>query len=121
ATHGGAERDRPPPAHTGGFGEPLCTACHFQADANTGTGSIIVTGVPAAYTPDSTYTLAISVVQAYLMAGGFQMSARLADGTQAGSLAPAPDDRARAAVTVHDGVQYMHHLYDGTSAVASDT
>ena len=26
-------RDAPPPAHTGGFGEPTCLTCHF-GDAN---------------------------------------------------------------------------------------
>lgn len=121
ATHGRAERDRPPPAHTGGFGEPLCTACHFQAAVNTGPGSIAVTGVPAEYAPNATYTLTVAIVQEYLAAGGFQLSARLEDGTQAGTLAPAHDDSARADVTTHDGVQYIHHLYDGTSAVAPDT
>ena len=121
ASHGRVERDRPPPAHTGGFGEPLCTACHIQADVNTGPGSIAVDGLPDSFVPGAKYTLTVTVSQEYLSAGGFQLSARHDDGRQAGTLTPAADDTARAAVTIHQDVQYIHHRYDGTAAVAPDT
>lgn len=121
AASGRVERDRPPPAHTGGFSEPLCTACHFQADVNDGPGTLTIEGLPAAYDPGTAYTLTITIAQEYLAAGGFQMAARFEDGAQAGTLAAAPSDSARVDVTTHDGVQYIHHTYDGTPAVAPDT
>jgi len=32
--------DGPPPAHTGGFGEPTCRACHFDGDLNAEGGGL---------------------------------------------------------------------------------
>ncbi|HEX2167221.1 MAG TPA: choice-of-anchor V domain-containing protein, partial [Longimicrobiales bacterium] len=121
AVSGRAGRDRPPPAHTGGFSEPLCTACHFQAAVNEGSGTLTIDGLPAAYQPATAYTLTVTIAQEYLAAGGFQMAARFDDGTQAGTFSTAPSDSARVDVTAHEGVQYIHHAYDGTPAVAPDT
>jgi hypothetical protein len=121
AALGRVGRDRPPPAHTGGFSEPLCTTCHFQAAVNTGTGSITIDGLPHEYEPGASYTLTITVAQASLTAGGFQLSSRFEDGSQAGSLRAATTDETRTDVTVHEGVQYIHHVYAGTRAVSPDT
>lgn len=121
AALGRAGRDRPPPAHTGGFSEPLCTTCHFQAAVNAGTGSVTIHGLPHEYEPGVKYTLTISIAQEYLTAGGFQLSSRFEDGTQAGSFAAASSDEARTDVTLHKAVQYIHHVYAGTRAVAPDT
>ena len=116
-----AERDRPPPAYTGGFSEPLCTECHLQADVNTGPGTLTIAGLPRKYEPGARYTLTITIAQSYLSAGGFQMSARFEDGTQAGSLTAAPSQETRMDVTLHEDVQYIHHVYAGTPAVSPDT
>jgi hypothetical protein len=121
AALGRVGRDRPPPAHTGGFSEPLCTTCHIQADVNAGTGSIAIAGLPHEYESGATYTLTITIAQEGLRAGGFQISARFEDGAQAGSLAAAQADEARVDVTAQNGVQYSHHVYAGTQAVAPDT
>src|SRR5690606_8758969 len=43
--------DRPPPAHTGGFGEPTCQQCHFDAPLNDPGGALYVEGLPERYTP----------------------------------------------------------------------
>jgi hypothetical protein len=121
ATYGRAERDRPPPAHTGGFSEPLCNACHFQADVNAGAGALTIDGLPREYEAGGAYTLTITLTQEHLAAGGFQMSARFEDGTQAGTLTAAPGDEARVDVTTRADVQYIHHVYAGTQPVAWDT
>lgn len=121
AASGRAERERPAPAHTGGFGEPLCTACHLQAPPNVGTGTLTVEGLPAVYTPGASYALTITVAQDGLRAGGFQMSARFEDGTQAGALSAATSDADRVDVTSRSDVQYIHHVYGGTQAAAPDT
>ena len=124
-SRGGAERERPPPAHTGGFSEPLCTECHLTADVNHGDGTLSVEGLPPRYEPRATYVLTITLAQQSLSAAGFQMAARFQAGThvgrQAGSLVTAPADSARADVTTSGGVQYVHHVYAGTIPVVPDT
>lgn len=116
-----AEIDRPLPARTGGFGEPTCGACHIQADVNAGTGSLALAGLPLEYAGDVTYSLTITLAQRGLAAGGFQLSSRFTDGTQAGTLAHSPNDSTRVAVTTAGGVQYLHHVYAGTRPSALDT
>lgn len=118
---GRATRDAPPPGHTGGFGEPTCQHCHFQADVNQGGGSLTLDGVPESYEPGATYDLAAVLTHAGLAAGGFQLAARFEDGSQAGELSAAPAEAGRAAATTHRGVQYIHHLHAGTHPQAADT
>ncbi|HSK17505.1 MAG TPA: choice-of-anchor V domain-containing protein [Longimicrobiales bacterium] len=124
-SRGGAERERPPPAYTGGFSEPLCTECHLTADVNDGDGTLSVEGLPRWYEPGGTYLLTITLTQEYLTAAGFQMAVRLEAGRhagrQAGSLAAAPADTGRVDVTTAGAVQYVHHVYAGTMPVAPDT
>ena len=121
AASGRAGRERPQPAHTGGFGEPLCTACHFQAAANSGGGTLHLDGLPAEYIPGAAYPVTITIAQHGLRAGGFQMSARFEDGTQAGLLTAAPSDVDRVDVTTQADVQYIHHVYAGSRASVPDT
>lgn len=117
AAAGGAEqrsRDRPPPAHTGAFGEPSCQACHDDAPSNSGAGKLSITGVPEVPVPGRTYEIILLLDDPGLRAAGFQLSARFGDGRQAGTLAAGPDARGRVDVTVHRETAYAHHLYDGT-------
>jgi hypothetical protein len=110
ATGAAVTRDRPPPAHTGGFGEPTCQACHFDADINAGPGRLVVRGFPAHYEPGASYPLDIVVKDPQLVAAGFQLAVRFTgDGRQAGSLAPGPADGQRVEVTVENGTEYAHH------------
>lgn len=121
AFEGPATRDAPPPGHTGGFGEPTCQDCHFQAGINQGNGTLSLLGLPAAFDPGTTYHLTILLAQSGLAAGGFQMSARFQDGMQAGDFAVAPGEASRSAVTAAGAVQYIHHLYRGTVVRDADT
>jgi len=114
-------REAPPPAYTGGFGEPTCQACHFDADVNSGAGKAVLHGVPVTYAPGGVYRITVAVTQAQIKAGGFELTARYEDGTQAGSLATAPADRGRAGVTPADGVQYVHHVLAGIEPITHDT
>lgn len=116
-----ATRDRPPARHTGGFGEPTCHVCHFETDLDRGPGAVLLHGLPARYTPGAAYALTVVVTQPALGAAGFQLTARYEDGTQAGALRIGAREQARADVTVAGGVQYVHHLYDGSLPVAPDT
>ncbi|CAN5894814.1 hypothetical protein BH23GEM9_BH23GEM9_33410 [soil metagenome] len=117
----GTHPDGPPPAHTGGFGEPTCHACHFDADANTGPGRLTLGGMPRTAVPDQEYRISILLTGPGMRAAGFQLSARSPDGQPAGVLEVPPEESQRVEVTTHEGVPYAHHRYDGTSPVSRDT
>lgn len=54
-----AYSDVPPPAHTGGFGEPTCGDCHDDNPVNADGGALRLEGVPQSYIPDGSYTIRI--------------------------------------------------------------
>jgi hypothetical protein len=114
AGRGGAYPDRPPPAHTGGFGEPTCAQCHFGAAVNAPGGRLAVDGVPQAYRSGERYRLTVRVEKPELGAGGFQLAARFADGAQAGTLRPV-DGRAQV-IAGRGGVQYAGHTEEGAAS-----
>jgi len=114
-------KEGPPPAHTGGFGEPTCRQCHADAGLNEPGGRLAIAGVPSDGIPGRTYELAVSLERVGMLRAGFQLAARSAAGdlagTQAGVLSPVD---ARTAI-VSDSlthVSYIEHTLLGT-AVAS--
>jgi hypothetical protein len=122
-------KEGPPPAHTGGFGEPTCRQCHSDAGLNDPGGRLALAGVPSAYQPGRTYELAVSLERAGMLRAGFQLAARFAAGAgggaggeagrQAGALAPA-DDRTAVVFDSGTGISYIEHTLVGT-ALASGT
>jgi hypothetical protein len=114
-------RDAPPPGHTGGFGEPTCQDCHFQADVNDGAGAVAATGLPHSYEPGGRYRLTVVLAQPGLGVGGFQVAARFEDGTQAGCFTIPDREASRTAVTSDLGIEYAHHLFEGTAAGGADS
>ena len=67
-----------PPGHTGGFGEPTCRACHFDAPEEPEAGALIVDGVPAVYRPGAEYAITVTLRDPRLERSGFQLAARFA-------------------------------------------
>ncbi len=114
--------DAPPPAHTGGFGEPTCRACHFGAELNAPGGKLILEGIPEQYSPAQTYRIVVKLSRPAIERGGFELAARFAEdpdeGAQAGELRPA--DSLRASITVDNGIQYAHQTLAGTKLAAPD-
>lgn len=112
-------REGPPPAHTGGFGEPTCAECHFGAPLNDAAGRVVLS-VPAGFVPGESYRLEIRLDRAEMAAAGFQLAARFADGaaagTQAGTLTPM-DGRTAVTVDSATGVVYGHQTLAGSSPV----
>lgn len=111
--------DGPPPAHTGGFGEPSCDRCHFDGPIDTAPGSLSVAG-PATYQPGERYELTVGLRRPDLTRGGFQLAARYAAGSaaggQAGSLR-ANDARVNVVTTENaTAIQYAQHSALGTRA-----
>jgi hypothetical protein len=105
----------PEPGHTGGFGEPTCRVCHAGL-ADT-TARVTLEGLPDAWAPGQAYSFEVVLRGENLLRGGFQLSARWADGdvrgTQAGTLEVGDE---RATVTGHtNGITYAHHIAEGTT------
>ena len=114
----------PPPAHTGGFGEPTCQICHAQSAVNAREGWLGVEGVPEVYEPGRTYRLTVSVGRAGLGASGFQMSARYATGPAPGSNAgelTSIDARTEVQRVDSTGVSYAHHREAGSVPLSKDS
>ena len=111
-------RDAPPLAHTGGFGEPTCLACHMDGELNEAGGTLTIEGLPARYEAGRRYILTVMVTHPELRAAGFELSARYESGPdsarQAGALAVG-DDRAKVSTEETTRVQYAHHLRSGTT------
>ena len=114
-------RDMPPLAHTGGFGEPTCLACHFDFELNDPAGSIAIERAPQRYAPGVRYRLTITVRHPELKLAGFELAARFASGPdsgkQAGTLGVS-DDRAGVSTEESNRIQYAHHLRSGTTPLS---
>ena len=117
-----AYRDAPPPGFSSGFGEQSCHACHFAREPNLPPGSLGLRGVPEQYSPGTTYPITVVLTNPGMAAAGFQLTARFTDGgKQAGSLARAPSDSTRVAITMSYDIAYAHQLRPGSAPAAKDT
>jgi hypothetical protein len=107
--------DGPPPAHTGGFGEATCHACHADYPLNGG-GALAIEGAPATYEPGRSYELRVVLRHPELRTAGFQLAARFAagpgEGTQAGTLRVGGEDAIVASI---GGIAYAQHTKAGTA------
>jgi hypothetical protein len=111
--------DAPPPAMTGGFGEPTCFACHFATTPDT-LGSLALRGLPATYEGRRSYELIVEIAREGVAAAGFELSARFASGQsrgrQAGAFRVLGGD---VAVTGQAGVDYAHQTQSGSVPAGS--
>jgi hypothetical protein len=82
---GEAYRKGPPPGHTGGFDEPTCATCHHGDPLNE-PGGVLRIEVPPTFVPGAELELEVRLARAGMRRAGFQLSARYADGGQAGEL-----------------------------------
>ena len=98
---------------TGGFGEQSCHSCHFDYDINPADGKLAITGIEKKFKPGHQYNLKINLSYPDLEKGGFQMSARFQDGSQAGRFSW-KDNRLMFTPSVSDEVQYLQHSREGT-------
>jgi hypothetical protein len=118
---GSVRPDAPPVAHTGGFGEPTCRACHADgAPLGAPDGTFALAGLPARYEPGRTYEIEVALDRPGMERAGFELAVRHAPHTptaalQAGSLTAV--DTARVALTrdTMTGVVYAHHVRAGTA------
>lgn len=106
--------DGPPPAHTGGFGEPTCAACHDDNPVNADGGALRLEGLPPSYTPGRSYTIRIVLRRGGLQRAGFQVASRFSTGPSTGTQAGTwrIDGDVVQATTAND-VVYVEHTRKG--------
>ena len=111
--------DEPPPATTGGFGEPTCASCHSGANPDS-TGTLALEGLPGTYEPGRVYDLAVVLSRPGMERAGFQLASRFGEapsrGEQAGGLRA---EGEYAAVLEVAGIQYAHPTAAGSARVES--
>ncbi len=96
ASPAAANSANPPLSFTGAFREPDCTQCHGGTPNRTGT-NLVIANVPAVYTPGATVPIQVQITDPTAASWGFELSARFANGSQAGTFTPS------AAVSVRTG------------------
>jgi hypothetical protein len=115
---GYAYEEGAPPGHTGGFGEPDCSACHADSDSNSADGTLQVEGLPDEVLADSVYELAVVLKHAELRTGGFQLALRASDGKPSGQLVSLSD---RTRVVEEAGQVYLQHTTEGLQPQSDGT
>ena len=117
--------DGPPPAHTGGFGNDTCHACHFENDLDAPDGSLVLSGVPITFDPSATYRITVSLERSGMGRAGFQLAARVSEGDrageQAGTLQPLEGDERVQVAAAPEGVTYAQHTEPGTALTGPET
>jgi len=100
-------------AFTGGFGEETCRSCHFDYDLNMDGGDLSLDGVPESYEEGKEYDITVTLKAEQLEVGGFQLTSRFEDGSQAGDFSW-DGEHLMFTPSVSDEVKYLQHSADGT-------
>ena len=75
----------PSPSFTNAPSESNCTACHTEFPVNSGTGNVVITGLPANYLPGQQIPVTVTVNQSSAVIYGFQMTTLDNQGRRAGT------------------------------------
>ncbi len=111
--------DRLDGAFTGGFGEQTCHSCHFDYDINMDGGSLTFQGVDDVYETGKNYKITVTVRSERLEVGGFQLTSRYKDGSQAGQFEWS-GDRLMLTPSISDEIQYLQHSAEGTTPTSEN-
>lgn len=109
-------REAPPPAHTGGFGEPTCAHCHLDVPLNDPEGALRI-DAPVVYRPGQRVEVRIVLRRPGMQRAGFELAARTPDGRAAGRWEVPPG----LGITEVGGVPYVHHTRASTDVVRGDS
>jgi uncharacterized protein (TIGR03437 family) len=115
-----AYAEGPPDAHTGGFGEPTCTACHGTGKPNINGGRVSIS-LPQTYSGGATYPVTVTIFDSAQKRWGFELSARTSSGGQAGVLTPTDALTQIASPASNTKIQYIEHTLAGTRNGTRDT
>lgn len=103
----------PPDGRTGAPGEGLCTGCHVGSAADSGPGSLAISGVPESYEPGVEYMVSVTLADPDAKRMGFEAVA--VAGSKAGGSISVADARRTQISTTQAGRQYVKHTREGTS------
>ncbi len=113
----GPHIEGPPPAHTGGFGEPTCAECHVGASLNEPGSTLEVLGLGVSYRPGQAHRVTVRLVSFDMLAAGFQASFRIGEGTrrgrQAGNIRPL-DGRVTVVSGPRGDTRFVQHTRLGS-------
>ena len=117
--------EKPPPGHTGGFGEPSCISCHLGNDVNAFGGSVTIKGIPDRFIRGKHYPITVVLKAEETEVAGFQITARYnaANDDQYGkSAGKIRSINSRVTNTIGDnGVSYGHHTTQGLVTSSRDS
>jgi hypothetical protein len=112
-----ASASGPTPSHTNAPGEANCTQCHSDFPVNSGTGNVLISGLPANYLPNQPITVTVRVNQADAVVYGFQMTVVDARGNKVGTytLPSQTPPKMQLVKGLVDSIprQYIEHTVDG--------
>lgn len=101
-------------AYTGGFGEQSCHSCHFDYELNQPEGELSVSGIENSFEPGEKYQINIKLKREDMAEGGFQMTARFEDSTQAGTFDL--NENLTRTPNIDSDVSYVQHGVGKTEA-----
>lgn len=113
----------PSPGFSGAPGEGNCTACHNDFNVNSGTGNVVITGLPANYRPGQTIRVTVTVNQVNAVIYGFQSTAVDPIGRFAGSFSLVNSTQTQIKQTFVGPYlrDYVEHTVDGLLPVQFNT
>ncbi|MCD9185451.1 MAG: FG-GAP-like repeat-containing protein [Pyrinomonadaceae bacterium] len=120
-----ASAQGPTPSNTNAPGEANCTACHTSFPVNSGTGNVLISGVPANYLPNKSYPVTVTVNQESAVTFGFQITAVDSQGRTVGTATLPAGNPQRMQIV--DGIvgpntrRYVEHTIDGIVPTQFDT
>jgi len=91
-----------------------CTVCHSSTLVNSGSGSVVLSGVPEVYVPGATYTITVTDTELTARRWGFEMIAQRANGTMGGSFTIT--DAVNTQIQSSGALDYVMHTDAGSHA-----
>ncbi|MEQ1765607.1 MAG: choice-of-anchor V domain-containing protein [Pyrinomonadaceae bacterium] len=121
-----ASASGPSPSFTGAPSESNCTACHSTFEANSGTGRVVITGLPKNYLPGQQIPLRVTTNDTSGVLFGFQMTSVEQDGDRAGTFIVPPPSPVPIMQVVNGFVgnqnrQYIEHTVQGITPTVAGT
>ena len=116
----------PSPSYTGAPNESNCTVCHTTFAVNSGSGNVIISGLPRNYLPGQQVPVRVTVNDGTGVRYGFQMTAVENDGDRAGTFVVPPPAPVAIMQTVNGFVgsqnrQYIEHTSQGLTPTQAGT
>lgn len=109
-----ANAEGPPATFTNAPGENNCTACHVDFKANSGTGSVQISGLPATWSPGQLIPVTVTTSQVNALVYGFELTAIDSQGHTAGTLSTSSAEMQTVLGNVDgNNRNYIEHTLSG--------